>query len=281
MPSPFPGMDPYLESPVYWRDVHQAVIYCCRAALNAVLPPDFVARLDERLYVIEPGRLDTRHILPDVTIERRTAGRSGAAAASEATAVLEAAPDEADTPLRVRATAEEVREPFIEIVAVNEVGAGRVVTAIEVLSPANKTTAGAGQDEYRRKQRDTLRSDTHLLEIDLLRGGAHTIAAPAGDIAALRRDGWDYLVSLHRAGAGYEYEVWPRTLRERLPRRVLVPLTGDRPDVFFDLQAAFERVYDEGAFGRAVDYRANPDPPLAPEDATWADALLRERGLRP
>ncbi len=269
MPGPFPGMDPYLESPAFWRDVHQSLIYCCRAALNAALPPGFVARIEERLYVLEPAR-DARPVLPDITLLRRSEPAGGVAVKESVSATV------TDAPLLVRTVPEEVREPFIEVVAVNQ--PGRVVTAIEVLSPANKAT-GTGRNEYRRKQRDLLQSDTNLLEIDLLRGGAHTVAASAQDVAARRGGPWDYLACLHRDEAGYEYEVWPRTVREQLPR-VFVPLTGECGDIALDLQAAFDRAYDEGGFARAVDYRAAPDPPLSPEDAAWTDDLLTEKGAR-
>jgi hypothetical protein len=249
MPSPFPGMDPYLESRSLWRGVHHQLITALAAALNAALPPDFVARIDVRHYVLEPERWEV------VKVEA-SAG--------------------ADAHFLLRGFPEEVREAFIEIIAVN--APGHVVTAIELLSPANKTP-GTGQEEYRRKQRDVLGSETHLLEIDLLRGGTHTVAVPEQALRALHGP-WDYLTCLHRAGHRWQYEVWPRSLRQRLPR-VLVPLTEGHAGVPLDLQAALDRVYDEGAFDRSMDYRHDPNPPLSADDAASVDALLREKGLRP
>lgn len=269
MPGPFPGMDPYLESPVHWEGLHQVLIVAMMGALNAVLPPEFFARVGERVYVLEPDQF-----IPDVSILRHASPFPGTIAS---VAVLDApAAALADAPLRLRAAREQMREAFIDIVAARQ--PGQVITAIELLSPANKA-AGRGREEYRRKQQQVLESDTHFLEIDLLRGGAHSVAAPANLLAAHHGGPWHYLACLHRAGPEYEYDLWPRTLRERLPR-VLVPLTEGRPDVSLDLQAALDRSYDEGAFARAVDYRAEPASPLAPEDEAWADALLREKGLR-
>jgi hypothetical protein len=46
----------------------------------------------------------------------------------------------------------------------------RLVTAIEVLSPTNKR--GEGRIEYAAKRQSIMRSDTHLIEIDLLRAGS-------------------------------------------------------------------------------------------------------------
>lgn len=249
MPSPFPGMDPYLEDRGLWRGVHHRLIAALAAALNAALPRDFVARIDVRLYVPEPERWEVVKV--------------------EASA-------DVDAHVLLRGFPEEVREAFIEIIAVNE--PGRVVTAIELLSPANKAP-GLGREEYRRKQRDVLASETHLLEIDLLRGGEHTVAVPEQALRALHGP-WDYLICLHRAGHKGQYEVWPRPLRQRLPR-VLVPLTEGHAGVALDLQAALDRVYDGGAFDRSVDYRSDPDPPLSADDAASADALLRGKGLRP
>jgi hypothetical protein len=170
----------------------------------------------------------------------------------------------------------ETRQRYIDVVVVG--APGRVVTTVEVLSPANKRP-GAGREEYLRKQAATLDSDTHLLEIDLLRDGEYAVAAPASGI--LREHGpWHYAVSLHRAGQGDLFEAWARTVRQRLPRELRVPLDDGRPDVLLDLQAALDRAYDEGRFAEGIDYATDPVPPLPPEDAAWADALLKEKGLR-
>src|SRR5688500_12437353 len=64
MPSPFPGMDPYLEDPIGWPDIHQGFITTMRAELNRVLPPQYRARMGERLYVVQPDR----SIFPDAMV---------------------------------------------------------------------------------------------------------------------------------------------------------------------------------------------------------------------
>jgi hypothetical protein len=50
--------------------------------------------------------------------------------------------------------------------------------------------------------------------------------------------------------------------------------------VVLDLQAVFDRCYEEGAYARRLDYRREPVPPLSYNEVTWADTLLRQRGLR-
>ena len=183
MPSPFPGMDPYLEDPVLWPGVHHHLISALANALNTALPPNYVADVGERLYVVTPPR----SIFPDVSVLRRVAparveaDRGGAAVADGAPWVVSAQP-------------EEVREPFIEIIAL---AANRsVVTGIEVLSPANKRAGSEGRDLYLAKQRQFLHSASNLVEFDLLRAGEHTIAAPRSHLEA--RGQWDYLGCVHR-----------------------------------------------------------------------------------
>jgi hypothetical protein len=90
---------------------------------------------------------------------------------------------------------------------------------------------------------------------------------------------WDYLFCLHRGRQGNRYEVWPVTLRQSLPRIHVLLADGD-PDVVLDLQAVFNRCYDEGAYARRLDYWRESTPPLQGEDAVWADQVLHDRRLR-
>jgi hypothetical protein len=120
------------------------------------------------VYVLEPD-----HFIPDVSVLRHASPAPGTVAS---VAVLDPPIVSADAPLRLRAAREPMREAFIDIVGARQ--PGQVITAIELLSLANKAV-GRGREDYRRKQQQVLESDTHFLEIDLLRGGAHTVAAPA------------------------------------------------------------------------------------------------------
>ena len=252
-----------MENPDHWRGIHAALIVYCFEALNRSLPPGFVARIEERIYLTTPED----RFYPDVAIERLPVlgGRQ---------AVLEA-PLGLDIPLSVALEVQEVSQRFIVVVelAVPE----RVITAIEILSPTNKTP-GDGYAEYRRKQAEYLKSATHLLEIDLLRAGTHTVAASKSEIQALFGH-WDYVVCLHRAGSGLRGDTWPRTIRQVLPQ-VLVPLTEAHPDIRLDLQSIVSRVYEAGAMERSIDYSLPPIPAFRPEDEEWADALLRDHQLR-
>ena len=265
MSSPFPGMDPYLEAPDEWPYVHNTLITYLSEELNRNLPSGYFARTDARLYVEEPGR----DIIPDVALLRRP--RSGAAprtGGGVATLEPESEP-ETFTVLPL-----EISENFINIRTLAR--PRRIVTVIEILSPANKS-GGAGRRAYLQKQREVLESDANLLEIDLLRRGQHTVAAPREGI--LKFGTWDYLACLNRAAVRETYEFWRIGLRQRLPR-LRVPLSDGEPDASLDLQAAFDRVYDAGRFREETEYNAPPAVPLEDKDAEWTDSLLREKGLR-
>ena len=186
MPGPFPGMDPYLEAPAYWHGMHNRLIFCASEALNMALPDGYVADIEERLYVVE----SERSIYPDVALLRAPLQREGHALES-GTALLErAAPDGILDVLPV-----ETREWYVTIRTTGK--PRRIVTILEILSPANKATGSVGRHDYLHKQQEILNSDTHLLEIDLLRQGAHTIAPP---LALLQQRGtWDYLACMNRS----------------------------------------------------------------------------------
>ncbi|MDQ2732671.1 MAG: DUF4058 family protein [Armatimonadota bacterium] len=266
MPGPFPGMDPYLESPILWPGVHQRVITYLSDALNERMPSHYFANIGERVYVVEPNR----SIYPDVMVVERPVRPDGKFAGSGGTAVAE----RCDAPSIVTFPSTEIREGFIEIKRVGD--DSPVVTVIELLSYTNKNP-GRDRKAYLDKQEEVLFSDSHLLEIDLLRAGPHTVAPVHRALQTLGL--WDYIISLHRAEAGWRYELWPVTLRKRLPR-IAVPLADNDPDVVLDLQKVLDRCYDAGVFDRQVNYRPEPDPPLSPEDTAWADALLKEKGRR-
>lgn len=263
MPSPFPGMDPYLERRAIWSDLHQGLITYSRDALQPLIRPRYHAHIGERVYVVHPPRV----IYPDVSVTERRPALVPASPTGMAV-------PEPDPPLVIAMPPEEVRETFIEIRDLTE--GGRVVTVIEFLSPANKTP-GEGRDLYLRKQEDMLSSETHLVEIDLLRQGEHTVAIPPYYLIPYQP--WHYVISISRATHRDRFEVYPLTLRQRLPR-IVIPLLDPDPDIVLDLQAVFNRCYENGAYADLIDYSADPEVPLAPDDMAWATELLRQKGLR-
>jgi hypothetical protein len=262
--SPFPGMDPYLEDPDIWQSIHLMVVASTAAVLNRVLPSPYVAVVEEWLRVL-PSR---KRIRPDATVDvDPKRDRSGGGIA-----VLERTSVSADEPLIVQAVEDVPRQRFLNIVRGRD--EGEVVTTIECLSHSNKSP-GKDRHAYIRKQKAICHTNTHLIEIDLLRAGTPTLAVP---IERLDDVPFDYLTCLHRGGTGPRYEVWPTTIRQPLPK-ISVPLEDGVPDVTLDLQAVLNRAYDDGAFSRILNYRSEPIPPLSQEDADWADKLLKKKGL--
>jgi hypothetical protein len=256
-------MDPYLEQ--FWGDVHaRLVLYACDQ-LQGLLPRDLRARVQERVFVDFPQGYE-RDVYPDVRVVER--GRGPAAVATRPGGVAVA------QPLIVSLEDEPVTETFIEII---DVGSGRhVVTVIEVLSLANKRP-GAGQDQYLKKQGEVLAGHVSLVEIDLLRAGQWVLSVDPRRIRRPYRT--PYRVVVRRGWKPLRAEVYAVPLRERLPA-IAVPLRETDADVPLDLQALLERCYDNGGYANDLDYETEPEPALPPEDAAWADALLREQGHR-
>src|SRR6516165_4050096 len=66
MPSPFPGMDPYLESPDWFPDLHGHLITHMEGALQRSLPPSYYAQSNYRFWL----ERSERHAEPDVEVVR-------------------------------------------------------------------------------------------------------------------------------------------------------------------------------------------------------------------
>lgn len=132
MPSPFPGMDPYLEQSGAWGDFHLEFISCLRSALRCQLPSNYNARIQERVTVIESFEVPPRSYEPDLMI----------------------LPEE------------EERQHYIEIYDQPE---QILVAIVELLSPTNKLSHG--REQYLLKRDAVLRQDVHLIELDLLACG--------------------------------------------------------------------------------------------------------------
>jgi hypothetical protein len=158
MPSPFPGMNPYLEHPALWSGVHHRLITAVANDLAPKIRPKYIAAIEERVYEIS-GETSLLVGVPDVSVQRSStsAAPSNLAVASSATQ-----PMEVTIPL-----ARILTEGYLEI---RSVETGEAIAVIEVLSPKNKQSV-VGRLQYETKASKVLASSTHLVEIDLLRQG--------------------------------------------------------------------------------------------------------------
>lgn len=262
MPSPFPGMDPWLERPGLFPDLHDVLISYLRDNLGGALPDGYAARGANLVWVEDDQRRK-----PDVGIFGDTPPEAGDASAgiySELgmVAVLE------------EPIAEPWTETYLEIL---DVEGERLVTALEILSISNKTGSDRGRGAYLQKRAEFRRAGVNLVEIDLLRGGLHTTAIPKSDLARMGR--YDYHVCITVVGESPRHEVKPFRLSDSLPR-IAVPLDPGVPPVVVDLQPLLDRAYDLGRYQRSARYASVvPTPPLTPEQQAWAEGILKSKGL--
>jgi hypothetical protein len=165
---------------------------------------------------------------------------------------------------------EEHNEEYIEIRQRTD---GKLITLVDVVSPANKITT-AGRSTYLDKRREGKQACANLVEIDLVLQGQPTLE--------YSRDGlpeWDYAVTVTRSAKPEQYEIYTATLQKRLPRFRL-PLAGDDRETVLDLQAAIARCYDQGGFEAKIDYSRDPVTALTPEDKVWINELLKQTKKR-
>ena len=251
MPSPFPGMNPYLEKPDVWQDFHDRMIPAISDALSPQVRPNYIVKIEEQLFIHEPG---TNELIlvgrGDVSVaQRRPTTRNGGTAVA------------AKSPARVRIPSVQFEKHlFLEI---HDRKNRELVAVLEMLSPANKKE-GPDREQYLAKRGKLLRGNVHFIEIDLLRAWPRMPMEP--------RLACDYCVMVSRVEDRPEASFWPIKLRERLPK-LPVPLRDPSPDAHIDLQAILHGVYDRAGYEDYL-YEEAPVPRLGRGDAAWAKALL-------
>lgn len=249
-------MDPYLENPALWPDVHNRLIAALGDELSPLLRPNYIVALEERTYLEEPGEL----VLvgrPDLTVVDR-GGKS-----EEQSSKRSATPSVVEVELPIAA---QVRETFLEVRTTSE---GDVVTVVEVLSPANKRT-GTGRRTYLDKRELILSTRTSLVEVDLLRAGD-----PMPTMGPRVRS--DYSILVSRGYRRPKADLIPFGVRDRIPPFSL-PLRRGEEEPVVELGRILHALYDRASYDLRIDYDREPVPPLPPEDAEWVKPLLRERG---
>lgn len=238
--SPFPGMDPYLESPANWRGFHARFLQALTDTIGDALPGDCFTEVREDTWLLEPDGADSAE-----------ADTSDASIDGCGHATLE------------NVELEQHLDPFIEIVRLPR---RHVVTTIKLLSPLSKSDRVYGQ--YRRRRLELLRHQAQLVELDLSRSGRRlALGAPLPP--------GHYYAFVTRGERRRQCEVYPWTVRHRLPV-IPIPLGSDDPAVAADLASAFAVAYQRGGYRKVIDYTSPPPPPLFEgEDANWVAATAR------
>lgn len=256
MPSPFPGMDPYLEGHE-WTSFHAEFCVEIARLLRPTLQPRYLALTMRRSVT------DT---LDDLAITAKSDN------IYQDVGVVERSP----VPLPSTGGGTVLLEPTLQVatimpemvpqysVEIQDVEERRLVTLIELLSPTNKR--GTGYEEYVEKRTRILLSMSHLLEIDLLRNGTRVPMKEAMPDSP-------YFIFLSRRQRRPMTDIWAVGLDQSLPT-IPIPLLPEDKDVTLDLQQAFTNVYDSVRYDLLMDYTRPADVPLKGEDATWAAGLV-------
>lgn len=231
-------MNPYLENPELWSEVHSRLIVAIADDLTDHLSEKYRVAIEKRTYF--SGGDDSLLVgIPDVSVVSKQPQNQPVATA---TLTQSAEPITVTVPF-----AEEVQERYLEI---REVATGAVVTAIEILSPKNKR-AGEGRQAYERKRNQVLASLTHLVEIDLLRSGQPLPIS--GGVKS------DYRILVSRSDRRPSAQLYAFGVRQEIPS-FLLPLQAGEKEPMLNLQGILERVYERGRYHLAIDYTKPAQP---------------------
>jgi hypothetical protein len=250
-------MDPYIEHPALWPDVHNRLIAALADGLSERVAPRHYVGLERRTYLLKADDLVfvDRHA-------RAVAPASDAPVLTPQPATTSTLVLEVDVPMQ-----DEVSENFLEI---RKAKTGKLITIVELLSPVNKLH-GQGREEYERKRGYVFRSWTSLVEIDLLRAGD-----PMPVIGTQVKS--DYRILLSRGTQRPRAALIAFTLRQPIPSFTLPLLPGDaEPEV--TLNRILHDLYRRARFDLRLRYTQLPIPPLAEADTVWAQELMMASGI--
>jgi Protein of unknown function (DUF4058) len=261
MPSPFPGMNPYLENPALWQKVHKRLMVAIADNLSPQLRPKYIVDIEERVYQTTDD--DSLLVgIPDVVVQvQQTAIKP------ETANIAVVAPPGKPTTVNIPIP-ETVRESYLEV---RDVVTREVVTVIEVISPKNKRP-GEGLRAYEKKRLRVLGSLTNLVEIDLLRLGKPMLIYDS-EISG------NYRILVSRSERRPKADLYAFNLQNAIPLFSL-PLREDDVEPLVDLQTLLNELYDRASYDLVIDYSKEAVPALSENDAVWADLVLRQQGLR-
>ena len=259
-------MDPYLEHPALWPDVHSRLISAIADALVPLVSPKYFVGVEQRTHFISSEDLDA-----GVQPPKRFPSRPDVVLAQEPTRSLKLgeaaiAYEAASSPREIEVDLPpfEVTESYLEI---RSLPARRVVTTIELLSPTNKQ-APSGRAEYLTKRSALLESKIHLVEIDLLRAGQPMPEVPDANNS-------DYRLFISR---------WQQRPRARLivfdtPHAIPaieIPLLPEDPEPKLALSQVLHALYERARYDLWNDYTTPATPPIRAQFADWARSRIEQ-----
>ncbi|NEP39263.1 MAG: DUF4058 family protein [Okeania sp. SIO2H7] len=297
MPSPFPGMNPYLENPEFWREVHNRLIVATADSLEPQLNLNYRVAIEKRIYL---SSSENAVGIPDVTVvsKKPTNNQPNSSVTLltrvEPTLVQLPIPDTIGVHLNFEENQEfkafwewgignwewekecfckyemlpTIEEGYLEI---REMPGGRVITVMEILSPSNKR-AGIGRETYEQKRLEMLNYRANLVEIDLLRNGKPMTVLGV-------REKTDYRILVARGDRLPNAQLYTFNLPQPIPK-IPVPLKPNEPPATLDLQKLLLEIYDRARFDLGIDYNQEPTPPLTKQDREWVDNILRQQKRR-
>ena len=262
MPTPFPGMDPYLERRGLWGEIHTNLIVEIQHFLTPLLRPKYRVAVEHRTYLSLVSTDEELLSMPDVMVVQP---KSPFVQPASGPAIVGAAV--ADPPMQGELPmVEEMIERHLEI---RDTTTQEVVTAIEILSPTNKETLD-GRQRYEKKRINVLASATNLVEIDLLRNGRPFPMKLAG---ATTESQSDYRIVISRSWQRPAADLYFFSVRQPIPS-FYIPLRYGEQEPVLPLNQLLHELYDSGGYDLAIDYSQPPEPPLSDEDAAWAAQVV-------
>lgn len=259
MPSPFPGMDPYLEQPAFWSSFHSRLIVAIADAIEPQLSSEYYVEVETRTYQSDDSDDGLLIGIPDAIIFANKSDTTNEEQLTDNSSVAtQSRPELVTLPMPVS-----INERYLEV---REMVTDEVITVIELLSPKNKR-ASDGRVAYEKKRRAILGSGTNLIELDLLRAGKPMEIRGMQTTTAYR-----ILVSRsHQRPAAELYRV---SLQQQLPT-FPIPLKLNQVEPLVNLQEVFNGVYERARYATRIDYHQPvPSPALSKQDEQWVQALL-------
>lgn len=251
MNNPFPGMNPYLEQPELWHQVHNRLIVAIADEITPQIVPKYHVAIEERVYSSVSDNLLVG--IADVTVSRRNDSNKGITVITQELVK----PKKVSVPV-----SEETTERFLEV---RSMQSGEVVSVIEILSPKNKRSK-QGREAYENQRNKILGSKTSFIEIDLLRAGEPMLILGASLT--------DYYILVSRGYQRPEADLYGFNLKEPIPI-FPVPLKQSEKQPSVDLQKLLNEVYQKARFDLVIDYSQLVKPSLSVEEKSWIEEILR------